>query len=161
MGVDTTMFITSKKESILEIMPIVLDKLNEWIRNELDNYADTKGFDNRMQFLFRDKDSPLNKGLKDFTNGVSKTDTYDFRSFNTCFTISGESRQLFITHSCSNDYKDIYEGEKIIFSLGCWGLSHEIMMVIADSIKDKGNIYYCENDCEGDFKLINFTKIED
>tara|TARA_R110000822_G_scaffold84617_1_gene198550 strand:- start:9 stop:488 length:480 start_codon:yes stop_codon:yes gene_type:complete len=151
MGLDTKMFIAVKKEAILEIMPKVITALNKWQRNELDAYADLKGFENRIAFIFRDKYSGVNKHLKEYSNGISSCDTHDFGSFNISFTVNHEVRQLFITHSCSCDYSDTYKGDKIIFSLGCWGMSEEIMMVVAKSIDDMGDLYYVKNDCSDDF----------
>lgn len=136
MGVNTKMFIAVEKEAIIKVMPLVIKAINEWQRNDLDRYADSKGFENRMSFLFRDKDAEINKVLKEYSNGIRTCDTYDFRSFNINFTIHGEIRQLFITHNCSNDYSDTYKGDKIIFSLGNWGMSEDIMMVVADAIKE-------------------------
>jgi len=127
MGVDTKMFIAVKKEAIIDIMPIVINALNKWQRSELDRYADLT------------------------------CDTYDFGSFNINFTIHGENRQLFITHTCSNDYSDTYKGDKIIFSLGNWGVSEDIMMVVADAIKEKGDLYYVKNDCSDDFKKLELS----
>jgi hypothetical protein len=159
MGVDTKMFIAAKKEAILEIMPKVITALNKWQRNELDRYANLKGFDNRISFIVRDKEAGVNKNLKEYSNGITSCDTHDFGSFNILFTVNGESRQLFITHSCSSDYSDTYEGDKIIFSLGCWGMSEEIMMVVAKSINDLGEIYYVKNDCSEDFVKLDLSII--
>lgn len=154
MGVDTKMFIVTKKENILEVMPKVIEGLNKFIRFELKAYSEKKGFDSIRAFIFRDKENEHNKNLKDFTNGIRNVYSYDFRSFFIDFTLYGEVRSLFITHSCSNDYSDIHKGDKIIFNLGAWGRSEEIMMVIAESIKDMGDIYFTKNDCAIDFKCI-------
>ena len=135
-------------------MPLVIEAINKWQRKELDAYLEKKGFDNRMSFLFRDKDKKVNKRLKDFTNGIDSCSTTDFRSFYINFTVYGEKRSLFITHTCSDDYYTTYDGDKIIFSLGSWGLSEEIMMVCANAIKNLGDIYYTKNDCDNNFKKL-------
>jgi hypothetical protein len=156
MGLDSKLFVATKKENILHVMPKVIEGLNTYIRAELDAYLEEKGFSNRMQFMFRDKESELNKGLKDFSNGISECTTYDFRSWNINFKIQGENRSLFVTHTCSNDYKEVYDGDKIIFSLGYWGLSDEIMKVVAESLKEFGDVYYDFNDCDDeDFVKLN------
>jgi hypothetical protein len=156
MGLDSKLFVATKKENILKVMPKVIGSLNTYIRAELDAYLEEKGFSNRMQFMFRDKESKLNKDLKDFSNGISECTTYDFRSWNINFKIQGENRSLFVTHTCSNDYKEVYDGDKIIFSLGYWGLSDEIMKVIAESLKEFGDVYYDFNDCDDeDFVKLN------
>jgi len=154
MGVNTVAFVTAKPEKILEIMPKLIKDLNAWQRAELDEYWDKKGFHNRLMFLMRDKSLNINKGLQDFSNGISSITTYDFGSFTINFTVRDEQRQLFITHTCSSDYKDTYEGDKIIFSLGHWGLSVEIMKVVADSVKEFGDVYFVENDCSSEFRKV-------
>lgn len=148
MGLSTNLFVGTKEENILKIMPKVINVLNDFIRTELDQYANRKGFDNRSMFLFRDKDSDINKDLKDFSNGIISCETHDFESFSIFFTIKGEKRRLFVTHSCSNDYSEIYKGEKIIFTLGCWGMSEKIMMVISEVVKEFRDVYYDYNDCD-------------
>ena len=154
MGVDTKMFIGTKKENILEIMPKVIEAINVWQRADLDRYVDLKGFGNRMMYIFRDKDLEKHQDLKNYSNGISSVDTYDFRSFYINLIIASENRSLFVTHSCSSDYSDVYKGDKIIFSLGCWGLSEEIMMVVAEAIKEYGKVFYCQNDCNGEYKEL-------
>lgn len=156
MGVNAKLFIATKPENLLQIMPKVINALNVWQRAELDQYWDKKGFENRLQFMFRDKKIGVNKDLKDFTNGIYDVRTHDFRSFDIYLTVHGEKRTLFITHNCSGDYSDTYVGEKIIFSLGSWGLSKEIMMVVADAINEFGDIYFTNNDCSDDFEKLNF-----
>lgn len=154
MGVSSVLFVATKPENILQIMPKVIDAINVWQRAELDQYWDRKGFDSRAMFLFRNKESEVNKGLKDFTNGIYDTSTSNFRSFITQFKVYGNSRALFCTHTCSSDYSDTYDGDKIIFSLGSWGLSEKIMMVVSDVVKEYGDVYFTNNDCEDDFEKI-------
>ncbi len=144
MGVDAKLFVATKKENILEVMPKVIDSLNVYIREELDRYWQKENFLSRAVFMFSQE------GEKLFSNGVREVTTSDFRSWWINFTIHGENRRVFVTHSCSNDYKDTYEGEKIIFSLGHWGLSDVIMKVIAKSLKEFGDVYYDFNDCDTD-----------
>jgi len=155
MGVSTVAFVTAKPEKILDLMPKLIKDLNKWQRQELDEYWDKKGFHNRLIFLMRDKLLNINKDLKDFSNGVSSVTTSDFGGFYVNFTVYGETRSLFITHTCSNDYSEYHNGDKIIFSLGQWGLSVEIMKVIIESVKEFGDVYFAENDCSDEFKLIN------
>lgn len=49
---------------------------------------------------------------------------------------------------CYTDHSDTYEGDKIIFSIGCWGSYNEIMMIVADAVKSFGDVYYDFNDCD-------------
>lgn len=142
MGVDTKLFIAVDRTKFLDLMPKLMKDLNEWQRFELDTVC-KKADMNRLQFLFSSE-----KNKDKWSNGVTSVTTNDFGSFFINFRINGESRNLFVTHTCSNDYSDIYKGDKIIFSLGKWGICEEIMMVIADSIKEFGDVYYIENDCD-------------
>ena len=159
MGIDTKLFIATKEENILKIMPLVISALNEWQRDLMVRYAKENGFKTALQYIFRDKDSESNKMLKDFSNGIKSCRTHNFESFHVNFIVNGEHRDLFVTHTCSNDYSDIYKGEKIIFSLGCWGMSKEIMMVIAEAIKDYGDVYFVKDDCSEDFEKLEFKTI--
>jgi len=154
MGVSTNLFVTARKEDMFDLMPKLIKDINKWQRDWLVEYANRKGFDNPAMFLFRDKEAELNKHLKDFTNGIYSIHTHDFGSFTTNFTVNGEKRNLSINHSCSCEYEDIYDGDKIIFSLGCWGLSREIMMVVADSVKEFGDVYYQHNDYSDEWELL-------
>jgi len=154
MGVNTQLFVTANKSDMFDLMPKLIRDINEWQRHELHSYADMKGFDRPIQFILRDKTNPLNEGVKDFTNGISSITTHDFGSFTMNFTVYGQKRNLFITHDCSCDHEDVYDGDKIIFSLGYWGMSHEIMMVVADSVKEFGDLYYVKDDCSDEWKLL-------
>jgi len=149
MSVNTKMFVATSKENILKIMPKVIEELNKWQREKLDNYWKENGFKSRVHYIFNKNKS----NNPDFTNGVN-TSTYDFLSFKITFTVNGEKRILFITHTCSNDYQDIYEGEKIIFSLGCWGMSEEIMLFLSEVVKEFGDVYFTKNNSTDDFEKI-------
>jgi hypothetical protein len=155
MGVDTKMFIATKKENILEVMPKVIKSINEWQRFELQTTFIKEGFESVLQFLYSSEEN-----LKNWSNGIHNISTYDFSCFNIDFRVNGEGRSLFVTHACSNDHSDTYNGEKIIFSLGCWGRSEEIMMVVAEAIKEFGDIYYTHNDCQDEFKKLTLTEEE-
>lgn len=153
MGQDTNLFVATKKENILQVMPKVIEAINKWQRFKLDEYWKSEGFESRGQFLYR-KDKTKNKG---FSNGIINVDTSTFTSFNIHFEVKGEKRSVFITHTCSCDYSEIYEGEKIIFSLGYWGMSEKIMMVVANAVKDFGDVYFVLNDCgEKEFEKLIF-----
>jgi len=154
MGVDTKLFVGTESRNIVEVMPKVIDSLNKWQREHFDRYWKEQGFDRRVEFLFRDKKKDTELGLKDYTNGIRSTETYDFSSFNIYFTIAGHNRRLFVIHTCGGDYKELYEGEKIIFSIGCWGMSKEIMMVVAEAVKEFGDVYFVHNDCEDDWEKL-------
>lgn len=150
MGVNTKMFVTAKKERILEVMPKVIQTINDYVRFEFNKYMKEIREDwNFIQYSIKYKKEGSN--LKRFTNGVGSCYSYDFGSFHIDFSVNDENRSLFVTHTCSNDYSDVYVGDKIIFSLGCWGSSEEIMLLLADTVKEFGDVYFTKNDCETDF----------
>lgn len=66
----------------------------------------------------------------------------------------GEHRSLHIFPDCSCDYSEIYQGDKIIFSLGCWGKHKEIMEILINTLTELSDVYYDFNDCDDeDFVL--------
>lgn len=147
MGKSTTLFVTAKKEEILNIMPIVIKDLEEWHKTKLDSAVE-KSKNNKIEFLLSNKDN--------WSNGIGVIRSYHFDIFRTSFNVDGEHRSLYITHTCSCDYSETYDGDKIIFSLGRWGkYDKEIMMVIAKSVKSFGVVYYNHDDDYDDFIKLN------
>ena len=52
--------------------------------------------------------------------------------------------------------KEIIEGNKIIFSWGCWGSNKEIAQIVCEALYKFGPVYYDLNDCdEVDFQLFD------
>lgn len=146
MACETKVFVATKKENIINVMPKLINDLNKWQQNQLDTHWEEKGFKSRLQYLCATENN-------DFTNGV-EVNSCDFNSFTIDFKVRGEQRSVFVTHKCSMDYSDVYEGEKMIFSLNMWGMHKEIMNCIAESIKEFGEVYYTENDCYEKFVKI-------
>lgn len=149
MGQSTVMFVQTDTSNFLEIMPKVVSTLNKWQRELLDKESKKLGFSDRFSLLRRDCD------FVGWTNGISNIRTYDFRSFNIEFTLCGEVRDLFVTPTCSTDYSDTAKGDKIIFSLGYWGMSEEIMMSFSKTLQEYGDVYYTPNDCDEEFKKLD------
>lgn len=151
MSVNTKMFVTAGQEKFLDIMPKVVEQLNKWQREKLHSYCKENGFNNIFSYLWRDKKKDQENGIFEYSNGVNKIHSFDFRNFEIFFTIRGEHRRIFVTPNCSMDYGEVYEGDKIIFDLNAWGMSEEIMMSFADVLKEFGDVYYTPNDCSEDF----------
>lgn len=146
MSIDSMMFVTCNKEDVNSIENSVIETLNAYVRKKLDNYwRYNTTCSNRMQFLH---DKSLEEHSRKFTNGVSVT-TYNFDSFVINFGNGDESRRsLFMSPTCSSDYGDVYDGYKVIFSIGYWGNSEEIMSVLSEALKPYGDVYYDFNDCD-------------
>lgn len=146
MSVDSKLFVVCDKTDIISVGNSVADALDKYSRLELDNYwQNNTDAHNRIQFLCSPKYADMNCK---FSNGVSIT-SHDFNTFIFNFG-SGDNlkRSLFMFISNTDDYNDIHHGYKIIFSIGLWGKSNDIMKVIADSISNFGAVYYDYNDCD-------------
>lgn len=101
----------------------------------------------------------VRKDLKDesnkYSNGVSIS-SYNFEIFTFTFG-SGDihRRSLHMFPTCSQDHDDITEAYKVIFSIGYWGKYDEIMLIVADAVKEFGDVYYDFNDCDD----LDFVKL--
>jgi len=151
MGVNSKMFVATKGENILKILPKVESEFNKWQRKKLRNFLNENNYANILEFIW----DPKTGHEKSFTNGVNLNVHEGVGSFNISFTIYGKTYSIFITHTCHSDYKDTYEGEKIIFSTGVGGLYWEAMKIIANVVKSFGDVYYTEDDSKMDFEKIN------
>ena len=146
MSLDSKMFVTCNKEDVISIGNSVTEALNVYVRDKLDSYwKNNTDAQSRVNFMWSDyyKDQS-NK----FTNGVSVT-SHNFDTFVISFGNGDESRRsLFMFPTCSSDYSDVCEGYKVIFSIGYWGSSEEIMSVLSGALKTYGDVYYDFNDCD-------------
>jgi len=143
MGVSTKLFVGGRNDS-REVMAKVVKVLSQYIRDEANKEMKKGVYNNIHHFMSLNKDN--------WTNGIYPIEvTPCFRMYSLYFKLRGESRRLAIFDTCNNDYNHIYDGDKIIFDLSHWGSSHEIMMVVADVLKEYGIVFYIESDCSGDF----------
>ena len=153
MSVDSKLFVSCSKDDIINIGNSVTDVLNKYSREKLDDYwRTTTDCDNRLQFLVRDD---LKDESNKFSNGVS-INSHNFSMFSFNFGNGDENKRsldMFIT--CANDYSDIVNGYKVIFSMGCWGKYNEIMLLIGETLKRYGAVYYDFNDCDD----LDFVKL--
>lgn len=149
MSLDSKMFVTCNKDDVISIGNSVTEVLNTYVRGKLDSYwRYNTTCSNRLQFLF---DKSLEEHSRKFTNGVSVI-THNFDTFVISFGNGDESRRsLFMFPTCSSDYSDVCEGYKVIFSIGYWGSSEEIMSVLSGALKPYGDVYYDFNDCDDEY----------
>lgn len=156
MSVDSNLFVTCGKDKTIEVGQAVRKALDVWITKSLDTYwQNHTDAVNRIQFL-RDEDYRAQSEV--YTNGVKSVDTHEFRHYTFHFGCGDRNARMlsmFIDFSC--DYSDIYGGDKIIFSIGCWGMYDEIMKVVAKAVAPFGDVYYDFNDCDDK----DFIKLED
>lgn len=144
--IESKLFVACKKEDVINIGNSVTEALNKYTRSKLDSYwMDNTDAINRAHFL---SGKDYKDASKLFTNGVSIS-SYNFDSF--VFILGNGDKNKRILHmfpTCGSDYSGIYEGYKVIFSIGRWGSCDELMMVVADAVKKYGDVYYDYNDCD-------------
>lgn len=150
MSVDSKLFVTCGKDKLYDVVNAVTEHLNVFVRTELDKRVEEVGAVNRIDFLWNNKDE-----ADKWTNGVIMS-MYDMGCINVRFGIGDWlTRNLSVMPDCSSSYSDTYEGEKIIFSIGCWGKYDQVVKVVAKAVAQFGDVYYDHNDCddEGFVKL--------
>ena len=143
MGVNSKLFVTVSEEQGLKVLQSVIEKISIDCATEINEAFEKSPYLNKFNFL---RENRTKYRLPQIT-------TTDGKSFSISFG-NGESRDLFYTTVCHNDYSDTYKGEKLIFSLGRWGKDHDIMMLIAEAVKGFGDVYFTPNDCDQDFKKL-------
>lgn len=151
MGVSSHVIVAVGKEKTVDIINKVSDALSKWQRAKLDVAWKEKGYKNRLQFTFSDE------GRENWTNGI-RLGGSDLHCLTLNFKVNGENRILHYLPTCYNDHKDLAE-ESVIFSLNPWGLHKEIMDVVIKASLEFGDVYYQENDCEGEpIKIENHVE---
>lgn len=143
------MFVTVGKDKLYDVLEVAMETLNKWQRAQLDKHIEENtDFNSRVQFLWSKTEES-----KKWSNGVNG-DFYSPSCININFRV-GENRRLSVIPDIKSDYSEIYEGEKIIFSLGCWGRSGEIMEALFEPMKQFGRVFYTYSDGgKEDFKEV-------
>jgi hypothetical protein len=112
MGIDTKGIIMIAEKDVFKVMKIVESTIFKMVREEKEK-----------------------KGL----HGLQQDDKNRFPVSELCassravsceFILRGDARRLFICFDCDQDYGFVEKGSKIIFNLGCWGESVELMRSI-------------------------------
>jgi hypothetical protein len=148
MGVSTKLFVTGNTNRFLDIMPKVTAAVSKYVMAELEAEMNkVGGYNNIHHFVSENKDN-WSKGVYP----IEVSSSWDV--FSLYFKLHGENRRLAALPTCSRDYEYVYKGNKIIFDLSQWGLCHEIMMVVAEAVKEYGRVFYIDNDCSGEFKEL-------
>lgn len=153
MSIDSKLVLSCNKEDTLNIGKSVSKALGKYAGDKLNDFwQNNTDACNLVHFLHNDS---YKEHSDKYTNGVTVT-AHDFNTFWFVFG-SGDDikRSLFMFTTCSSDHEDIEGDYKIVFSIGYWGNSEEILMVVAEAIKEFGNVYYDYNDCDD----LGFIKI--
>lgn len=148
MSVDAKVFVTWGKDKFADVINSVVKGLNIWQRERLDEVVKEGGWNNRFHFIHNQGDNPL------WTNGVT-IHAYNMDIIAINFSV-GEHRSLKAFPDCYSSASQVYEGEKILFSIGHWGRCEEIMKVVGSCLHKFGDVYYDHNDCDDE----DFVKVE-
>lgn len=155
MGVDTIVFVVADQSKILDAVGNVNKHLDVFIRSRLDEFAKEKGYNNRFHAISDCKEDHS----VSYSNGVGNTYVNffgDSASFQISFGCGDNNNRLLHCSQNECDYKEIIEGNKIIFSWGCWGSNKEIAQIVCEALYKFGPVYYDLNDCdEVDFQLFD------
>lgn len=65
-----------------------------------------------------------------------------------------EHRTLHLHFNCDSDYSDIDGRDKIIWSLGHWGMAEEIIKLICKSMVGFGDVYFIADDSVEDWEYV-------
>ena len=139
MSVDTKCFVMANKESMMSFMPKIIDVLSEYHSKKKKEFMVNNNYEHFFQIPQEERVFWQSPEVK----------TYHFEHFSVYFGLGKNNvRNLSICHNCSCDYTDVCEGDKIIFSLGNWGESKEIMVLLIPVLKEYGKVFYDFNDCD-------------
>lgn len=141
MSVSSKVFVTCGKESMFDIINTVVNTLNIFSRELLDEYVSEKGLANRIRYEEELHEQKYSNGCHFFAYDADVI-SFIFGSGDTFF------RNVKMLCNCSGDYKDIYDGDKIIFSLGSCGKSKEIVNILCAALVRHGDVYYDYDDCD-------------
>ncbi|ASU03343.1 hypothetical protein [Pseudoalteromonas phage J2-1] len=146
MSVDSKMFVTCGKDKLVGVLDAVIKQLNIYTRKELDYYWENHtDAVNRMHFMFTED---YKSQAETFTNGVH-LHAYNMDCLSIVFGCGDDyKRSLKVFPDCSEDYQDIVQGDKILFSIGHWGKNHSIMDQVAIALSPFGDVYYDHDDCD-------------
>lgn len=146
MSRDSKLVLSCNKEDTLDIGNSVTKALEKYARDKLNDFwQNNTDALNLIHFLHNDS---YKEHSDKYTNGVSIT-SYDFETFTFLFGNGDDNkRNLFMFTTCSSDHGDIEGDYKVVLSIGYWGNSDEILMAVAEAVKEFGDVYYDFNDCD-------------
>jgi hypothetical protein len=129
MSVSTTGYICTPVKNVMHVMAMVEKSILKMIREKMSPEARSIGLPEGFAY-------PSTRLAPDL--GMAQT----------VFTICGEKRMLSVQFNCDSDASERYLGEKIILSMGCSGLSEEVISTVLGSLTHLGRCYVDRNDCD-------------
>lgn len=124
------------------------DKFSEVIRNIISDLKYTTCVTYGDDYWIKD----LSVHSRDFNSFCMDFDVYNDAN------LTMETRSLFISSVCSCDHSHIYEGDKIVFSIGRWGHYDFVMTKLAETLKRFGKVYYDFDDSDDKDFVELFTE---
>lgn len=146
MGVDAKLFVVAGQDQALEIGNTVQEELYDYISYKVNYAAREHGYKTAWHFL-RSTDNRDANGKPQYRFGTNIT-SHDFYGFTFSFLVDGEDRMLWYHTDCSCDTDHITKEHTLLFSIGHWGHVDEIMLTVAESLKEYGEVWYDHNDCD-------------
>lgn len=154
MSVDSKMFVTCGKDKLVDVLGAVMKQLNIYTRKELDYYWENHtDAVSRVHFLHCED----YKAQSETFTSSTHLHAYSMDCLAIIFGCGDEHKRCVnVLPDCSEDYNDVVQGDKILFSIGNWGKNNEIMNQVAIALSSFGDVYYDHNDCdaEGFIKLF-------
>ena len=142
MSVDYKVFVACDVNKALDVYSACLRAINDFVSKKRSFYINRFGLYTEVPLVVREN------------LFVPYIRSYDFDTFRIMFGDGWKHRQLFMTHVCSCDHADVYDGDKIIFSIGARGDYDVVMSYVKEALKKFGDVY--ERD---ESKAKEFTKV--
>ena len=155
MTVEAKIFVATAEGNILQAVNLVSKALDKFIHDRLDIIVAQSHFYNTRHHAvscLKNSDTVYTNGVREKIIEFNRDKPYIHIYFG-----CGDEFIRCVTASSNNiDYNNTHDGEKIIFSIGDGGSSHEVADVIASVLHDFGPVYIDYNDCDSE----PFFKVE-
>jgi hypothetical protein len=128
MGTDTKGYVMTPVKNVMHVMTIVENVIHKMVREKM----------------------PAQRGMlpgEGFTYPSTRLSP-DMNMAQVTFSIAGESRSLTVHFGCDNDAKHKHPGEKLILSMGLYGVSIRVVEAILKRLTHLGRCYLDRNDCD-------------
>lgn len=135
MTVDTKGFVLTKEKEPFKIWSIIKDSIYNEIKKET-------GIDD-ITCVWGENYTMPNCQIADFAKMLTVH-----------FVFAGESRQLSVHLDCDHDFEERKKGKKIIFSLGAWGHSVQLIECVLRGFADYGKLHMIDDDCNGEWREV-------
>jgi hypothetical protein len=142
MSVDSKVFVVADISKGSEIGNAVYLHLSSWYRTKF-NEANKHLLNNNNFFWPIAEDC-----VKDTWSQFVELRSTSFGLYTMVFKIDGENRCLYYFLECSCDTDDITTKNTFSFMIGHWGKYQEIMQEVISVLKNYGDVYWDENDCD-------------